>query len=524
MSGMTSSSAARASLFALLAAVAAPAAVGCANPTDEEDAAVAESDVISRVKGSTLGSAYAKANRTYLSVRNIQLLSEVGALTDDIAGLAGRVDGIIANQPPDGRVSIPELLKMEAPGFIETLFPQEKAALPKLWTLLETTAAAPKSAAALPALPSLAPADASTAAGTLSAPAFLAIADLPEALKVAARRVELTHDSDSDQSTITVADLSAAIATPGPYTPAEIKQFEEIIKIFTAQAVSSIATRATVPAPFTATTTLAQIGATATIGVHDALELRETRSLWFSNPNYPEGATRVSFEARATRTLAVDAAPTEKVVVIFEGTEREAILAGNLNELDTGIATFEVWSNGERQSSRRIKFGSALAPTEEHLDLTHYADYALSAGGAPLFKNVVYATSRSVYNAGTSWSAEYLYGLAPVAAPPNTDAGALAQLATPTSVTAGRYEIAAGKAGQIRIDVSPTGVVFVTRLATGATMQAYIHSWVDGPNFHAQFPDRFRVMLNGRTSQLKIFFDGSSILNDSVLRAADRTG
>ena len=76
----------------------------------------------------------------------------------------------------------------------------------------------------------------------------------------------------------------------------------------------------------------------------------------------------------------------------------------------------------------------------------------------------------------------------------------------------------------MRIDVSPTGVVDVTRLATGATIRAYVHDWSEGPKFHASFPDRFRVLLNGTTRQLSIFFDGHGTLFDGTLSADDRKG
>lgn len=499
--------------------------VGCA--AVEEDAASTESTLIGRVQGSTLGSAYAKPNATYLTVRTVSLLESVDALDQDVSSLAGRVDGIIANQPADGRVSVQELVKIEQPGFIETLFPAEKAALPRLWELLETTAAAPKNPAGLAALPAVAPQDTSTPAGTLTFPTTLAIADLPERLKVAAQRVQLTNDSDNDDATISVADLEAAIATPGPYTPDEVQKFHEIIELFTAHATSSISSRAKVPAPFAKSKTLSALGS-AKLRVDDSLALRETRSLSISY----DGATRVTLEGVLQRSLHLDAAPGEQVIAISEESENERLIAGQVDGLDAGVTTFEVWAAGKRKSIHRVKFTSGVKSVSDRIDLSKWIDHALSAGSAPLFKNVLTATTthNSWYNqhygssSSTSYYATYEYGLAALPTPAGADATALATLATPLGVTAGRYEVTAGSAGTVRIDVSPTGVVDVTRLATGATIRAYVHNWSEGPKFHASFPDRFRVLLNGKTRQLTIFFDGNSTLFDGTLSADDRKG
>jgi hypothetical protein len=516
----------RAALLLLLASLTATA-VGCAEP-EGEPIASADADMIGRVKGSTLGSAYAKPSSTYLTVRTVSLLEQVNALSEDVMKLADRVDGIIANQPPDGRVSVQELVKIEQPGFIETLFPAEKAALPKLWALMETSNAAPKNPSAVAALPTIQVQDTSKAAGTLSAPTFLAINELPSELQQAANRVQLTKDSDNDDATITVADLNAVIATPGPYTPAEVKQFEEILAIFTARAKSSIASTATIQAPFAKSSTLSALG-TAKLRVEDSFVLRESRRLSMSGSS---GSTQVTLEGFLKRNLLVETAPGEQVIAIAETSESERLIAGTLDGLETGVTTFEVWANGQRKSIHRVKFASAFEGKDERIDLSKWADHTFSAGNTTLFRNVVTATStyNSYYNrhygnqSTQSYSATFEYGTTAVAPTGEVDNGALSRVATPSGIVPGRYEVSAGSAGKVRIDVSPTGVVNVTRLTTGASVRSHLYTWHDGTKFDTNFPDRFRVLIHGSTGEISIFFDGQGQLFQGYLKAANRVG
>lgn len=515
----------RVAILAFLSTLAASSVIGCAD-AKEDDVASSESGIISRVSGSSLGSAYAKPGATYLSVRNIELLESVGALTEDMTRLAARVDGIIANQPADGRVSVQELLRMEQPGFIDTLFPTEKAALPKLWELLETTNDAPMNTSPIAALPgAIHPQDQSTPAGTLTLPGSLSMSEIPSNLLRAAQRIELTYDSDNDDNTITLADVNNAIATPGPYTPAEIAQFEEVARLFTEHAKSSISMRVDMPVPFVASKTLSSLGPSARLKIEDSLAIRETRSLSLGI-RYVEGATRVTLQGLVDRKLSIETGPTEKVVAIFEDSEREQILNKSpISKVEAGVATFEVWSNGQRTAMTRVRFASELETTHQRVDLGPWVDYEMTAGGSPLFKNVLTTSQRADYSQHENYLAEYEYATTSQPAPADTNSRVLTKLATPTRhVVPGRYEVTVASVGTVRIDVSPSGAVFVTRMSAGATIKAYVHTWADGPKFHALFPDRLRVLLNGNTNRLEIFFDGRGVLFNGILRASDRTG
>ncbi len=499
-------------------------AIGCADPAAEEVVASSDADVVTRVDGSATGSGYAKAGTKYLSVRRVDVLAQVGALEGVLGTVADRVDGIIANKPADGRISIDELVKMEQPAIFNTLFPEEKAALPALWALLETTNAAPKNAVPVGTLPALTAQDQSVPAGTLSTPASLAIAQLPAALQQPARRVELTYDADGDAQTIARTDLDQAIANPAPYLPAEITAFEQIKAQFTARSVSSFQTKVDLPKPDEKVTTLTSLGA-AKIVVTDSVVVRETRSLWHSNANYPEGRLQVSLSAEGKRTLAVETnTPGDRVVFIHEDSENEAVMDAQPKSVERGNVTFEIWRGGKRIESTRVKFADSVTAESRTQDLSQYADYVATAGGAPLFRNVVTASERGVYNAGRSWEASFLYGATATPNPPTASGAALSRLATPTGIVAGRYELTAGTVGKVRVDVSPTGVMIVTRLATNTTVRAPIHTWGDDAKYDAHFNDRLRVLVNGRTGELKIFFDGGSTVLDATLRADDRVG
>ena len=146
----------------------------------EEDVASLDSALITRVQGSTIASPNVDKTKTYLSVRGIDTLMTLGALPGALGSLAQRVDGVIGSKPADGRFSITEILRMEQPSYIRTLFPEERAALPALWALLETTPLDP-SAVNAPGLPAFSPVDLSTPATVPIKPPKLEIATLPTA-------------------------------------------------------------------------------------------------------------------------------------------------------------------------------------------------------------------------------------------------------------------------------------------------------------------------------------------------------
>lgn len=492
--------------------------VACSEP--EEIVADTASATIHRIPGTSIASPNVDPSATYLSVRRIDTLEAVGAIPGELGALARRVDGIIASQPADGRVSVSELLQIEKPGFIETLFPEERAQLPALWKLLETTDD-PATPVTLPALVTVDAVDVSTPAGSPIEPASLDIASLPARLQRTAQRLELTQDSDSDPTTITKADIAAAIASPGPYTPAEIEDMKTILELFLERAGTSLAARVRVPEPVSTTATLATWGG-ATLGFVQRLEYSEQRGHTRFEGS-PDGSLSVWIEARLVREAPVTLAGDQKLVVLDETRETESVVTNNGTlKTEGGVSTIEVWSGGVRTGIFRAEL-PAIATVDEKTDLSRYADYAfVTPSGATLIRNVASATVQRSFSS-TTWWAQFTYDTATRPPSGRVDAEALEKLATPKPpVAPGRYEVDVPTVGTMQIDLYPEGVMKVTRPGwepQRARLYVWSHTKLD-----AQFSDRLRALYDPKTNSLTIFFDGQRRLFEGPLTATLRTG
>ncbi len=246
-----------------------------------------------------------------------------------------------------------ELLTIERPGFIETLFPEEKAALPSLWALLETTNA-PPAVVAVPPLVGLSEVDISTPAGAPMPPAKLLIATLPAKLVAAANRLELTRDDDVDPTTVTVADLNAAITTPGPYTPAEVADFEAIKRLFLDRAGTSLRARVRVTDPSKSAATIATWGA-ATLRFEQEIAYTETRSS--SNPSIA-----VALSSRLSQGAVISLPANDQLVIIDETTEAERVFASGVVESVAGSATVDPHPSAGYVASFAYEAVSKAAP------------------------------------------------------------------------------------------------------------------------------------------------------------------
>lgn len=479
------------------------------------------SELITRIAGSTISSPNANKTRTYLSVRRIDTLENLGAISGALATLAYRVDGVIGAKPADGRFSVAEILKMEDPRYLRTLYPDEKAALPALWALLETTDASPAPVSVSPLSP-FAAVDASTAATIPLKPAKIDISSLPAELQLAARRLQMIVDSDADPTSITEVDIDDPLAFPDPWTPDEIDDFKAIKQVFIARAGTTLKSEVNVPVPSVATSTVATWG-TAALQVTQGFEYGETRSATLSRGS-SDGSLDISLFAHRFSSATLTAPGSQKVVLIDETTEAETVLgAGAVTWPSSGVATVEVWSGGTRVSSFRATMPK-IASVDERIDLKDYVDYNLIAGGRALNKNVVTATVRydSYY---TQNYATYAYETSATPVPAAASAAALSILNSPKStLLPGRYEVSvpALGTGKCKLEISPQGVVTFTRPA-GTTLRSRIYIWTYG-KFDAQYPDRLRGLFDPRTNNLMIFFDGGGTLFNGTITDAQRTG
>lgn len=486
---------------------------------EADDIASLTSELITRVQGSTIASPNVDKTKVYLSVRSISTLESLGALSGPLGTLARRVDGVIGAKPADGRFSVAEILRMEQPSYIRTLFPDERAALPALWALLETTPLDP-TPVNVANLPAFAPADASAPATVPLKPPKLAISTLPSALQTDARRLEMIVDSDGDRETITEADIDDPLRDPDPWTADEIDAFKAIKQLFIARAGTTLKYALQVPAPFSVKNTVATWGG-VTLDVEQSLRYEETRGATFFHGS-SDSSLDVSLNARRASRAVLNLLPGQRLVLIDINSETERLVSGELSWEFDGTVVAEVWSGSTRVGSYRAALPK-ISTVDERVDLQAYVDYQLLSGGTPLVKNATTAGVRyDTYY--TQYSATFTFDTTALSRPPGVDAAALDKLATPkSSLLPGRYEMAvSGLGGTCKLDISPQGVVTFTRPG-GSPVRARMYIW-SYTKFDAQYPDRLRGLFDPRTNNLNIFFDGSGSLFNSTITDTHRTG
>jgi hypothetical protein len=475
-----------------------------------ESTTAGESEIISLVPGSGIQSPNARTDATYLSVRSIGNLQAVGALPGALADLAARTDGILATQP-DGRLSVQELLQIEKPGFVETLFPEERAALPKLWALMETTNATP-AVVTVPDASTISVQDLSTPSTSPIEPSNLAVSSLPSELQRTAQRLELTQDSDGDDATVTKADLAAAIAHPAAYLPSEIETFKQIQKLFLERAGTTLSAKVRVNAPVGTTSTLASWGP-AQLSLQSSLDFSELRQR-----DYVNLTTTVT--GHVSQRAVVTLSSSVQILMLDTGTEKEALVASGQLQTDPGTKTVEIWQNGARLGSYRTTL-PALKAVDTNVDLSQYADYTfVLADGTTLVRNAT--SSNQVYIGGSgqySTNITFSYGTEPTEVelvPQST----VQSTNTPKPIVApGRYSVPCGTAeGNVTVDIFPEGILRITR--TNGTVQRAVYR-----NSQYTLPSGdLRFNYNPDSNTLQITNSGGTTLFTGPLTGAMRAG
>lgn len=384
-----------------------------------------KADGFTTIKGSDIPSTYVDATKSYMIARNIKNLSTVGALDAVETKLTARIDGIIANLPADGKMSLPELVRMENPTIFSSLFPEEKAALPKLWKMME----APDSNDTLYGpRDNFGTVDTSVPPAAAVPPASLAISSLPTDDQAPATRLENVYDSDSDATTVTLSDLAMGVANPASFTPTEEMAFGAIQAIFRTKAVAtSAATFVISPGPGTFSKD-ATLGG-ASFRITGTTEIDEDRTI-----NY----TTLTTTLVAKQALAATVTPPTgaQVLVINQdsGTEN-AFGAGTVPSFPAGEYVYEVWQNGARSFSTNAELPAMT--TQSTIDLGNQLDYTLSSGLADLVRNVRSTTGSSSYG-----SLHATFDTAAVTPPAMVDAGVVNGVSSPTvTLPVGRYSL-----------------------------------------------------------------------------------
>lgn len=318
-----------------LGIVASLSAVACGGVRDEEggDQSSALSEASTPRQGSSIQSPSVSANKMYWGSRSIEILQRVGYLTDAEAQLAKRADGIIDNSPPNGRIGVDELAALESPQHMATLFPQEKATIPKLWKILEISAA---TAAAPPSLTI-----AKNVVDTYSVSPFaLPIAQLPAPLQTLAQRVQLTENADGNAQTISGTDIAKAYKNKGSYLPAEVQQFATIALLIAqgAPQLGPDVQRVEVTSPVPGTANIAS-AAGANLVAETTVNV---------TGGYQPGASPVNLPSVVANTALRVTLPANVFAVVLDPVSGADALQTASNTFARGKTRLEIWSGGNR--------------------------------------------------------------------------------------------------------------------------------------------------------------------------------
>ena len=408
-----------------------------------------KADGVSIVHGPSIPSTYVSASKDYLTGRSISSLQSVGALTGDVLALAMRADGIIANLPANGRIEAAELVRMENPAIFATLFPNEQAALPMVWPMLEAPTTQTISVSVPGAVAAVTPQ--LTEPGGLTPPSSILITSLDASQQTVARRVQLVFNGDAAATTIQVADIESVIAMPQAFTPAEIVQLKAILELFHDRATSSEDATAVVPEPGLTTEHVA-IG-TLSLDYQSNVVLHETRGMYSQGNSIGWTGTLVLEHSLAAK---LNAATTDAMILLELDNGSEFIYRGAVTELPSlpgGTYVLERYVSGARQATHSLGL-PPIVPGTTSTDLSEYLDFTLVlANGTKLVKNAV-STTTSAY-----WSNAEFHHEKTQVTNPALNQNILASVATPTlTLPTGRYEVPTS-GGTMLLDIYPQGVI-----------------------------------------------------------------
>jgi len=313
--------------------------VACTSPS-AESLATDESRLVESPKpreGSSIRSPSVDPTKRYWGARSIERLVRLGYLTEMEAAVAERADGIIATNPSNQKLGVDELATLESPEHASSLFPDERAVIPKLWKILLIDDAPDVSAA--DASLTLIPAESVPTAETKIA-----------ATSRTAQRVQLTCDSDSDPSTLTSTDIECAYADRASYTPREIEELRALVREI-AKAGAEPTQSLTLPA--TAASTLFTAS-----GVTISASLVPSLVVSWRTGDVDEGALQLQ-----TRMQLLPIPANTFVVQLDHDTGAETdARAGGLS-VGTSGTRVEIWTGGTRVAQIDLANGAPAQQT-----------------------------------------------------------------------------------------------------------------------------------------------------------------
>jgi hypothetical protein len=382
-----------------------------------------KADSFATIKGSDIPSQHVDPSKSYMLTRGIETLRKVGAFDMVQDRLVQRIDGIIANMPADRKLHLAELVRMESPAIQDSLFPDEVAALPSYWKMMEAPATndfvtGPDATFGV--------VDAATPPGPAVVPAKLAITSLAAELQTAASRLQNKYNADGDASTVQYEDLSNAIANPAPFTPEEISAFQRTQVVFREQAVATAAAELVVsptPGPYAKAITVGPLK----LDVAGDTRIDEART---------HSGSQLKTTLVATQTQVTTATlPTDTMLLmISKDSLAETAYATGVVQVGSGQHVFELWKNGQRTFHTNVH--TPALTRRQTLDLGNHLDYTLVAGLTPLVRNVVSGTAVS------GWVTKFDFTKTAVAPTDPVPQQALNMTATPhVKIPVGRYRI-----------------------------------------------------------------------------------
>lgn len=449
----------------------------------------------------TVSSRFADPKATYLPRRPIQTLDRLGALTPAQAAVAKRVDGILANRPADGWVSVEELVRAEQADKWPAFLDDEQALFPAIWALMK----APEGKSPDMAAPfGVSRGEDLSTSATSAVPPVLKVAQLPPELQTTARRLERLFDQDSDDDTVAVADAEAAVAQPSAFTAAEVEDLRKIAAFLRASATNQ-GGRAIVrvPGPGKTDRVLFQdrgiaISASRTVSFAGSRKTTGSSVGSFAEKVFPIVST-VTMKVEDAVDLAIPAGTTLVVVksdgeqCVYEASRRlptyEAVCPSN------APVAIELWKAGVRVESAFAKLTSANSSTYD-IDLSAYADYDFVLEDGTQLQQVWTRTVKGfdAFQQGNS-IAEFTYERA-ARQVPGVDASLVAKLAPPTfQLPLGRYRTSFGEE-VFEVEVRANGVVHagVGKKAPPKTLERL---WPTVGNFGEWNTKTWRTLVKG---------------------------
>ncbi len=351
------------------------------------------------VPGNSISSPNVDPSMTYFDGRRLDHLEAVGGLSPDARAVADRVDGIIDSLPVDGRDQIDEMLRMEQPSYIATLFPNEKVLLPTLWKSLELDAVTPATAGSYT---TLAPLDSlvrlDTTVGGLDLTQPIDIARLPADVQTIAQRIQLVLNSDSDTTTISLADVRQAIADPGRFTQADQHAFtviEPALDEILRNEPGTMTARLRVPKPGRRTQAIPHSGQAGfhlatTITIRDSIHL-------FRGPRQVEMA-----EVERQQTIQVAVPAGHQMILLNVDGDGEILLEAGTSDvaLEPGKHRVELWQNGQRVESSEVLIPQYT--NREAVNIRRYIGVPMVAGTTRLERVEVVRRNRTGNNGADS--------------------------------------------------------------------------------------------------------------------------